>query len=149
MCFLLIAVRGVCFTMQAVWTMETSDEESANSSENSYNEVVTVALAGGYAIMSTMMVPPQVNPAYHHPEATGQQWVDNLLHDRSRCFDNFHMEPENFRRLHYILCNGYGLASTRELDSWEALGMFVWACGTGQSQQQMKERFRRGLGTCS
>ena len=59
------------------------------------------------------------------------------------------MEPENFRRLHYILCNGYGLASTRELDSWEALGMFLWACGIEQLQRQMKERFRRGLGTYS
>ena len=96
-----------------------------------------------------MMVPPQVNPAYHHPEATGRQWVDNLLHDHSRCFDNFRMELETFRCLHYILCNGYGLASTRELDSWEALGMYLWACGIGQSQRQMKERFQRGLGTCS
>jgi len=44
--------------------MERSDEESENSSENSFNEVVAAGMAGGYAIMSTMMVPPQVNPAY-------------------------------------------------------------------------------------
>jgi len=129
--------------------MERSDEESENSSENSFNEVVSAAMAGGYAIMSTVMVPPQVNPAYRHPKATRRQWVDNLLHDRNRCFENFHMQPENFRRLHYILSNGYGLASTRELDSLEALGMFAWGCGTGQTQRQMKERFRRGLGTYS
>jgi len=119
--------------MQAVWTMERSDEESENSSENSFNEVVTVAMARGYAIMSTMMVPPQVNPTYHHPEATRRQWVDNLLYDHSRCFEYFCMQPKNFRRLHYILSNGYGLASTRELDSLEALGMFLWGCGIGQS----------------
>jgi len=118
--------------MQVVWTMATSDEESENSSENSFNEVVIAAMTRGYAIMSTMMVPPQVNPAYHHPEATGRQWVDNLLYDH-RCFENFRMQLKNFRRLHYILSNGYGLASTRELDSWEALGMFLWACGIGQS----------------
>jgi len=28
--------------------METSDEESENSTENSFNEVVTAAMAGGY-----------------------------------------------------------------------------------------------------
>ena len=68
----LIAVRDVCYTMQVVWTMERSDEESENSSENSFNEVVTVAMAGGYAIISTMMVPPQVNIAYRpHPEVIG------------------------------------------------------------------------------
>ena len=59
----LTTVRDVCYTMQAIWTMETSDEESENSSENSFNEVVSAAMARGYAIMSTMMVPPQVNPA--------------------------------------------------------------------------------------
>jgi hypothetical protein len=31
----------------------------------------------------------------------------------------------------------------------EALGIFLWACGTGQSQRQMHERFMRGLSTCS
>jgi len=70
--------------MQAVWTIATSDEESENSSENGFNKVATAAMAGGYAIMSTVMVPPQVNPAYRHPKATRRQWVDNLLHDRSR-----------------------------------------------------------------
>ena len=68
----LTIVRDVCYTMQAIWTMETSDEESENSSENSFNKVATAAMAGGYAIMSTMMVLPQVHPAYRHPEATGR-----------------------------------------------------------------------------
>ena len=68
----LIAVRDVCYTMQVVWTMERSDEESENSSENSFNEVVAAGMAGGYAIMSTMMVPPQVNPAYRLLDLTGR-----------------------------------------------------------------------------
>ena len=63
----LTTVRDVCYTMQA-----TNDEESENSSENSFNEVVIAAMARGYAIMSTMMVPPQVNPTYRHPKATGR-----------------------------------------------------------------------------
>jgi len=51
--------------------MEISDEQSEKSSENSFNEVVTAAMARGYAIISTMMVPPQVNLAYcPHPEVT-------------------------------------------------------------------------------
>jgi hypothetical protein len=59
------------------------------------------------------------------------------------------MRPENFEKLHTILSRWYGLASTREIDSAEALAMFLWACGTNQCQRQMHERFRRGLGTCS
>ena len=135
--------------MQVVWTMERSDEESENSSENSFNKIVTAAMAGGYAMMSMMTVPPQVNYVYHHPDITGRQWVDNLLANRRRCFVNFHKQPENFQRLHAILSRGYGLASTREAESIEALGMFLWAAGTAQSQRQMHERFRRGLGTYS
>ena len=119
----LTAVHDVCYTMQTVWTMERSDEESENSSENSFNEVVAAGMAGGYAIMSTMMVPPQVNPPFC--DLTGRQWVHNFLQDHRRCFENFCMQPENFERLHYILCNGYGLASTREIDSVEALGMLL------------------------
>jgi len=135
--------------MQAVWTMERSDGESENSSENSFNKIVTAAMAGGYAMMSMMTVPPQVNYVYHHPDITGRQWVDNLLANRSRCFENFRMQPEIFQRLHAILSGCYGLASTREVESIEALGMFLWAAGTAQSQRHMHERFRRGLGTCS
>ena len=67
----LTIVHDVCYRMQVVWTMATSDEESENSSENSFNEVVIAAMTRGYAIMSTMMVPPQVNPTYRHFEATG------------------------------------------------------------------------------
>jgi hypothetical protein len=109
------------------------------SSENSFNELVTAAMAGGYAIMSMMKVPPQVNHAYHVPDITGRQWVDNLLGDRSRCFDSFHMWRENFIRLHTILSSWYGLKSTRKIDFIEALAMFLWACGTAQSQRQMHE----------
>ena len=94
--------------MQVVWTMERSDEESENSSENSFNEIVTAAMAGGYAMMSMMTVLPQVNYVYHQPDITGRQWVDNLLVDRRRCSENFRMQPKNFRCLHYILSNSYG-----------------------------------------
>ena len=68
--------------------MEHSDDESQNSSENSFNEMVTVAMAGGYAIMSMLQVPPQVNPAILVLELTGRQWVDKLLSDASRCFES-------------------------------------------------------------
>ena len=83
------------------------------------------------------------------PELTGRQWVDKLLLDAGRCFDSYRMQPENLIRLHNILRDCYGLKGSRELESIEALAMFLWACGTNQCQRQMYERFRRGLGTCS
>jgi hypothetical protein len=44
--------------------MEISDEESENSSENSFNKLVNAAMAGGIA-MSMMMGPPEVSLVYH------------------------------------------------------------------------------------
>ena len=112
--------------------MDNSDEESQNSSENSFNEVVTVAMAVGYAFVHMLQVPPQGNHVISVPELTERQWVDKLLSDAGRCFENYRMRPENLVRLHSILCDSYGLKGSRELESIEALAMFLWACGTNQ-----------------
>ena len=129
--------------------MDNSDEESQNSSENSFSEMVTAAMAAGYAFAHMLQVPPQGNHVISVPELTERQWVDKLLSDAGRCFENCRMRPENLVRLHSILCDSYGLKGSRELESIEALTMFLWACGTNQCQRQMHERFGRGLGTCS
>ena len=125
------------------------DEDSDNSSENSFNELANVALAIGYA-MSAMMAPAP--PTFKHvlvPDLTSRQWVNNVLSNRNRCFLNFRMQPENFYKLHHILTNYYGLQRTRDISTEEALGLFLWVVGTKQSMRQMHERMRRGLGTCS
>jgi len=129
--------------------MDNSDEDNQNSSENSFNEMVTTAMAGGYAIVYMLQVPPQGNHVIRVPELTERQWVDKLLSDDSRCFESCRMRLENLIRLHNILRDCYGLKGSREIESIEALAMFLWACGTNQCQRQMHERFRRGLGTCS
>ena len=129
--------------------MDNSDEESQNSSENSFNEVVSAAMAAGYAFAHMLQEPALGNHVFSVPDLTGRQWVDKLLSDAGRCYENCRMRPENLVRLHSILRDTYGLKGSRELESIEALAMFLWACGTNQCQRQMHERFRRGLGTCS
>ena len=42
---------GLYFSLAACWNMDNSDEDSQNSSENSFNEMVTAAMAGGYAFV--------------------------------------------------------------------------------------------------
>ena len=111
--------------------------------------MVTAAMAGGYAIVYMLQVPPQGNHVIRVPELTERQWVDKLLSDDSRCFESCRMRLENLIRLHNILRDCYGLKGTRKVESIEALAMFLWTCGTNQCQRQMHERFRRGLGTCS
>ena len=112
--------------------MRNSDEESQNSSENSFNEMVTATMAAGYAFAHMLQVPPQGNHVISVPELTERQWVDKLLSDVGRCFENYRMRHESLVRLHSILRDSYGLTGSRELESIEALAMFLWACGTNQ-----------------
>ncbi|XP_039797899.1 uncharacterized protein LOC120662916 [Panicum virgatum] len=69
-------------------SIDCNEEESENSSENSFNEVANVALAVGYA-MSGLLAPPQLplvyQPVYLQLDLNGQQWVENVLADASRC----------------------------------------------------------------
>jgi len=133
-------------------SIDCNEEESENSSENSFNEVANVALAVGYAmsgLLAPLQIPSVYQPEYLQPDLTGRQWVENVLADASRCFVNFRMQPANFYRLHHMLTTYYGLESSRDIHTKEALGMFLWAVGTRQPMRQMHERFRRGLGTCS
>jgi len=64
--------------------MDNNDEESQNSSENSFNEMVNVAMAAGLAVAHMLHVPPQGNHVIQVLELTGRQWVDKLLSDAGR-----------------------------------------------------------------
>ena len=50
--------------------MDNNDEESQNSSENSFSEMVTAAMAAGYAFAHMLQVPPQGNHVIQVPEFT-------------------------------------------------------------------------------
>jgi hypothetical protein len=59
------------------------------------------------------------------------------------------MTPDSFIELHDTLVRYHGLRSTQEVESCEALGMFLWACGTQQATHQIRDRFERSLDTIS
>ena len=52
--------------------MDNSDEDSQNSSENSFNEMVTAAMAVGYAFAHMLQEPPLGNHVFSVPELTGR-----------------------------------------------------------------------------
>ena len=79
------------------------------------------------------------------PHVTGRQWVQMNLQKEQKCYDNFRMQPDDFLHLNDILVRYHGLQSTQEFDSLEGLGMFLWACATGQPLRQIKDLFDRSL----
>ncbi|WVZ80808.1 hypothetical protein U9M48_028259, partial [Paspalum notatum var. saurae] len=75
------------------------------------------------------------------------QWV--ILRDSDACYDMFRMRRSVFYNLHELLVNTYGLKSSNEMCSKEALGMFLWMCGAPQSVRQAKDKFSHCLETIS
>ncbi|WVZ75374.1 LOW QUALITY PROTEIN: hypothetical protein U9M48_023430, partial [Paspalum notatum var. saurae] len=67
---------------------------------------------------------PVVNPPPPIPVLTGAQWLQITLADRERCHDMFRMTRDAFLELHDRLLY-FGLASTRDCTSKEALAVYV------------------------
>jgi hypothetical protein len=90
-----------------------------------------------------------INPDPPLPQVTGRQCVEHNLRDFKKCHDNFRMTPDDFMVLHDTLVRYHGLMSTQEVESCEALWMFLWACGTQQATRQIRNRFESSLDTIS
>ena len=56
---------------------------------------------------------------------TAKQWLRRTLNDERRCHNNLCMSPLEFKYLHRILVDYYGLRGTGETSSKEALAKFV------------------------
>jgi hypothetical protein len=74
--------------------------------------------------------------------------VNQCFAGRARYFYKmFWMNPDVFMSLHDLLVSNYGLKSTRNVSSVEALPMFLWIVGCPQSFSQAEDRFQRSLWT--
>lgn len=101
--------------------------------------LVALDYAGTY--LGKMRRPP--------PRQSGYQWVIDNLSVTKDCYRMFRMTPLVFHKLHDTLVENYGLQSTRDMNSIEALGMFLWMCGGPQSFSQAENRFKRSTETLS
>jgi hypothetical protein len=79
----------------------------------------------------------------------GSKAAKRQLSDPESCYDMFRMRRSVFFSLHEVLVNNYGIASSDEMCSIEALGMFLWMCGAPQSVRQAKYIFTHSLETIS
>ena len=129
--------------------MSTSSEsDDSNDSDGSSVEVkrrklilqaaATVALIGMHHAETYLQKRKRVTP-----RQSGNQWVMDQLRVTKDCYRMFRMTPAVFYKLHDTLVESYGLKSTRDCNSVEALGMFLWMCGAPQSFSQAENRFKR------
>uniref|UniRef100_A0A0A8YN57 DUF8040 domain-containing protein n=1 Tax=Arundo donax TaxID=35708 RepID=A0A0A8YN57_ARUDO len=73
---------------------------------------------------------------------SGYQWVIDQLQVNKDCYNIFRMNRPVFDKLHETLVENYGLKSTRIMSSVEALGIFLWMCGSPQSFTQVENIFK-------
>ena len=108
-----------------------SSEESCTSESSSDSELLkklaeaAIVLRRIKGILSKQ--PTVVNPTCPITKMTGAQWMKLNLDDPTKCIDNLHMTPDAFLNLHDRLLP-YGLKSTKECGSMEALGLYIWTC---------------------
>jgi hypothetical protein len=91
----------------------------------------------------------RANKAKTLPVMPGIVWVEIQLADRDKCYETFRMRMSVFHLLHETLVSHYGLKSTRELCSKEALAMFLWTLSAPQSNRTIKNMFSHSTGTVS
>jgi hypothetical protein len=132
----------------------SSAEDSCHSNTASDDSSIIFQQAGAATVLSVFAsrsctVAPMINPPPPLPHVTIRQWVEHNMRGFRKCHDNFCMTPDSFIELHDTLARYHGLRSTQKVKSCEALGMFLWACGTQQATCQIRDRFERSLDTIS
>jgi hypothetical protein len=123
---------------------DTTSDDSSNIFQQAGAAVVLAAFTSRSYTLAPMINLP--TPLSH---VTGRQWVELNMRDFRKCHDNFRMTPDSFIELHDTLVRYHGLRSTQKVESREALGMFLWACGIQQATRQIRDRFERSLDTIS
>lgn len=81
------------------------------------------------------------------PIIYGIDFVNKLAIDWIGCYKMFRMRPHVFEYLHDVLVQSYGLKSTDNMSSREALGMTLWMLGGPQSVVTVQIIFGRSPAT--
>ncbi|XP_039782143.1 putative nuclease HARBI1 isoform X1 [Panicum virgatum] len=131
--------------------MDSSEQSSPSGSSTDSHDVKNLAAAAEVlrrikAILR--MQPPLVNPPCPITKLTGAQWMKLSLDDPTKCIDNLRMSRDAFLNLHDRLLS-YGLKSTKDCGSMEALGLYIWTCAHGAGVRECRDRFERSLDTIS
>ena len=105
-----------------LWQMDKSRKKQ----EEKEFEAAMVAFAMDVASSSVTL--PYVPRKLHL--VTGLQWVEEKEKDAKSFYAMFRMRRSVFHTLHDLLVQKYGLESTSNISSKEALAQFLWTVGT-------------------
>ena len=115
----------------------------SNDEEDEEFEMCMIAM--GYYIQQRERVPYAPRRI---PTMTGLQWVEEKEQDGQRFYSMFRMRRSVFYPLHDLLVERYGLKSTCNMSSKEALAQFLWTLGSRKSTDNVSDRFEIGRASC-
>jgi hypothetical protein len=121
-----------------IWQMGISNDEA----EEEY-ELFMVAVAA-YAKLSTERLPYAPRRI---PVLTGLQWVEQKEANAQAFYSMFRMRRSVFYPLLDLLVERYGLTSTCNMSSKEALALFLWTLGTRSTTDNVAGRFEHSRST--
>ena len=118
-----------------MWQMDTSDE----SSDGSDKEWDLAMFACSMEVGSPSERLPYAPRKLHRVK--GLQWVEEKEQDAKAFYSMFRMRRSVFYSLHELLVEKYGLKSTCNISSKEALAQFLWTLGRCQTTDNVADRF--------
>jgi hypothetical protein len=123
--------------MLFVWQMDISKDE-----EDEEFEMCMVAMGCHLRWREKVPYAPR-----RLPIMTGLQWVEDKERDGRRFYSMFRMRRSVFYPLLDLLVEKYGLKSTCNMSSKEALAQFLWTLGSRQSTDNVSDRFEHSRST--
>jgi hypothetical protein len=76
-------------------------------------------------------------------------WLLEILHTPGECHRQLRMSIEIFMNLHDLLVHRYGLESSMHMDTKEMLAIFLYTCGSYDSNRRGQNRFKQSRETIS
>jgi hypothetical protein len=108
----------------AFTSSESNDSEMASNSSESSGWMYEAAAIAAYAMLDSGISSSE-KKSRRVPQESGYQFVQWQLSNEESCYTMFRMGRLVFCNLHEKLVNNYGLTSSYEMCSIEALGMFL------------------------
>lgn len=71
--------------------------------------------------------------------------METLCSNRQTCYQKFHMYPPMLRHFAHVLCDEYDLSTSKKIDIYELVGMFLCILVHGKGYHQVTTIFNHSM----
>jgi hypothetical protein len=111
-------------------------DESSDDDQFYYLIQGGAKLAEAYVRIYMDMAPPRTS------RLNGMGWVTETLNTLGECHTMLWMNKDIFLDLHDVLVDRYGLKTSKHVNTYEMLAIFLFICGGCESNKRGQNRFK-------